>query len=352
MYEQGVIRPPSEANSLLVRVTRNCPWNKCVFCPAYKGTKFSLRTLEEIKGDIDSMAAECQGPSNQVRTAFLQDADSLLLPTPELLEILRYLKEKFPGIERLTSYARATTLRRKGVEDFRQLRKGGLLRVHTGLESGSAAVLKMISKGITPEDVVEGGRHVMEAGISLSEYIMPGVAGRTLSREHVAETVKLLSIVRPDFIRVRTFALHPLSPLNKMIQEGTFVPLNDEEMVAEIRFLVANLPEMHTYFSCGDYGRNLLMRIDGYLDRDKAAMLAELDRYLSLTGEQKRAYSLLRRSSYINYPLDVLFNEDIMDRLRPELAKLAKGGQAVFDKYIQTLAAAGLPEPRGGAWKD
>src|SRR3990172_680431 len=166
MYEQGVIRPPSEANSLLVRVTRNCPWNKCLFCPVYKGTQFSKRTLDEIKGDIDSMAAECQGRSSQVRTAFLQDADSLLLPTPELLEILRYLKEKFPGLQRITSYARATTLKRKTVEDFKQLKEAGLQRVHSGLESGSAEVLKMIKKGIPPEDVIEGGRHVMAAGIS------------------------------------------------------------------------------------------------------------------------------------------------------------------------------------------
>jgi len=176
MYEQGVIRPPSEANSLLLRVTRNCPWNQCLFCPAYKGTKFSRRTVDEVKKDIDAMAAEYRGYA--VRTAFFQDGDSLLLPTADVLEILRYLKEKFPGIERVTTYARAPTLRKKSVEDLILLREAGLTRVHAGMESGSEKVLKMIKKGITPEDIVEGGRHVVEAGISLSEYIMPGVGGR------------------------------------------------------------------------------------------------------------------------------------------------------------------------------
>ena len=191
--------------------------------------------MEEIKRDIESMARERPGRDNQFQTAFLQDADSLLLPTAELLEILRYLKEKFPGIRRVTSYARAPTLRKKGVQDLKQLREAGLLRIHAGLESGSAKVLKMIKKGITPEDITAGGRNVLKAGISLSEYIMPGVGGRNLSEEHAFETARLLNIVKPDFIRIRTFALHPLSPLNVMIREGEFVPLTDEEIVAETR---------------------------------------------------------------------------------------------------------------------
>ena len=303
--------------------------------------------MEEIKRDIESMARERPGRDNQFQTAFLQDADSLLLPTAELLEILRYLKEKFPGIRRVTSYARAPTLRKKGVQDLKQLKEAGLLRIHAGLESGSAKVLKMIKKGITPEDITAGGRNVLEAGISLSEYIMPGVGGRKLSEEHAFETARLLNIVKPDFIRIRTFALHPLSPLNVMIREGEFVPLTDEEIVAEIRLLLTHLEETHTYFSCADYGRNLLMQVEGYLDEKRAFMLEEIDRYLSLTKEQKQAYSLLRRSTYMSYPLDVVFDETVMRQIRPEIEKLEK--QDGFNKHIQTLTAKHLPEPQG-AW--
>ncbi|MCX5799422.1 MAG: radical SAM protein, partial [Proteobacteria bacterium] len=257
MYEQGVIRPPSEANSLLVRVTRNCPWNQCVFCPAYKGTKFSRRTVDEIKKDIDNMAKE-YGGYTFIKSVFLQDADSLLLPTADLLTILEYLKQKFPGIERITSYARAKTVKRKTVDELKQLKEAGLTRIHIGMESGSAKVLQMIKKGITPEDIVAGGTKVVEAGISLSEYIMPGIGGRTLSEEHAIETARLLNIIKPDFIRVRTFAMHPESPMQTMVQEGTFSPMTDEEIVAEIRLLVANLDEMHSYFSCADFSLNLL----------------------------------------------------------------------------------------------
>jgi len=167
MYEQGVIRPPSEASSLLVRVTRNCPWNQCVFCPAYKGTKFSRRTVEEVKKDLDNMAREYEG--YPIRTAFLQDGDTLVLKTEDVLEVLRYIKQKFPTIERVTSYARAPTLRKRSVEELKQLKEAGLTRIHVGMESGSEKVLKMIKKGITQDDIVVGGKHVKDAGIELSE---------------------------------------------------------------------------------------------------------------------------------------------------------------------------------------
>ncbi len=239
MYEQGVIRPPSEASSLLVRVTRNCPWNQCLFCASYKKKKFSRRTVEEVKKDIDSMAREYEG--YPVRTVFLQDGDTLVLKTDDVLEIVRYMKQKFPAIERITSYARAPTLKRRSVEELKQLKEAGLTRLHVGMESGSEKVLKMIKKGITGDDIIIGGRHVKEAGMELSEYIMPGVGGRSLSEEHASETARLLNMIRPDFIRVRTFAMHRKSPMQKMVENNTFVPMTDEEIIREIRLLLVNL---------------------------------------------------------------------------------------------------------------
>ena len=349
MYEQGVIRPPSEASSLLVRVTRNCPWNQCVFCPAYKGVKFSKRTVEEIKKDIDQMAGE-YGNHTFVQSVFLQDADSLLLSTPDLLEILRYLKQKFPDIKRVTSYARAKTLKRKTVEELKELKEAGLTRIHVGMESGSEKVLKMIKKGITQTDIVEGGRRVVDAGISLSEYIMPGIGGKSLSEEHARETARLLNAVEPDFIRVRTFAMHPSSPMRKMVEEGTFVPMTDVEIVEEIRLLVSCFDKIHSYFSCADFSLNLLMQVDGYLDVKKDWMLEELDRYLALTEIQKKAYSLLRRSTYMQYPIDAVHNEGLMKQIVPEIEKLEKSGKDGFNKYIQLLMSYQLPQPQTENW--
>jgi radical SAM superfamily enzyme YgiQ (UPF0313 family) len=349
MYEQGVIRPPSEASSLLVRVTRNCPWNQCVFCPAYKGAKFSRRTVEEVKHDIDEMADEHRGLS-RISSVFLQDADSLLLPTDELVTILEYLRGKFPKIERITTYARARTLKRKSVDDLKRLKEAGLTRVHAGLESGSEKVLQLIKKGLTQEEIITGGRHVMDAGLELSEYIMPGIGGRALSEEHALETAKVLNEVRPDFIRVRTFAMHPKSPMQKMVQDGTFIPMTDEETVGEIRLLVDHLDSMHSYFSCNDFSLNLLMHVDGFLDEKKDYMLRELDLFLSLSKRQKQIYTLLQRSGYYRYPLDVVNDERILKQVIPEIEKLEKDGEDGFDKYIEVLKSYQLPQPQTEEW--
>jgi radical SAM superfamily enzyme YgiQ (UPF0313 family) len=350
MYEQGVIRPPSEASSLLIRVTRNCPWNQCLFCPAYKGVKFSKRTVEEVKKDIDSMADELSGYSG-VRTAFLQDADSLILPANDLVTILNYLKEKFPKIDRITTYARARTLSHKSVDDLKRLKEAGLTRIHTGMESGSEKVLQMIKKGMTPKDVVTGGRHVIEAGIELSEYIMPGVAGRALSEEHATETARLLNLVCPHFIRVRTFAMHPQSPMQKMVREETFVPLTDDEIVAEIRLLVHHLDSMHSYFSCNDFSLNLLMQVDGFLDEKKEYMLKELDAYLSMTKRQRQVYTLLHYAGYSRYPLSVVNDQNVLDQVVPEIERLEKSGDGHgFDEYIRMLKTYQLPQPQTDNW--
>jgi radical SAM superfamily enzyme len=350
MYEQGVIRPPSEASSLLIRVTRNCPWNQCLFCPAYKGVKFSKRTVEEVKKDIDSMANELRDYPG-VKTAFLQDADSLILPTDDLIAILDHLKERFPKIDRITTYARARTLSHKSVDDLRRLKQAGLTRIHTGMESGSTRVLKMIKKGITPEEVVTGGRHVMEAVIELSEYIMPGIGGRTMSEEHAIETARLLNLIRPHFIRVRTFAMHPQSPMQKMVREGTFVPLTEDEIVAEIRLLINHLDNMHSYFSCNDFSLNLLMQVDGYLDEKKEDMLKELDAFLSMTKRQRQVYTMLHYAGFGNYPLSVVQDQNVLDRVVPEIEKLEKSGvEHGFDEYIRILKTYQLPQPQTDNW--
>jgi len=159
-----------------------------------------------------------------------------------------------------------------------------------------------------------------------------------------------LNAVVPEFIRVRTFAMHPASPMKKMVEDGTFVPMTDEEIVEEIRILVSCLDTMHSYFSCADFSLNLLMHVDGYLDAKKDWMLEELDKYRALTDTQKKAYSLLRRSTYMQYPVDAVFNEEVMKQIVPEIEKLEKSGKEGFNKYIQLLMSYQLPQPQTENW--
>ncbi len=332
-FEQGPIRPPSEARSLLIRPTRNCPWNKCAFCHTYRDTRFQLRPVEEIKKDIDSVRDMADaigeiswklGQGGKVndavvshvfgddarfndafrhvaawlyfgaQTAFLQDADTLIMKTDDLLEVLRYLKGKFPHISRITSYCRSKTARHKSVEDLRRIREAGLVRIHVGLESGSDPVLKFIRKGATAADHIEGGQHLVAAGISLCEYVMPGLGGRRWSREHAAETARVLNEINPDHIRLRTLSVRRGTSLYEMMQQGEFQPIGDEEILKEIRFFIEHLDGIESRI-VSDHILNLLEELEGKLPEDKEKLLGIIDRYFAMAEEDRLIFRLGRR---------------------------------------------------------
>lgn len=334
-FETGPIRPPSEAGSVLLRLTRNCHWNRCAFCPVYKGQRFSVRKVDEVKRDIDAMAAiadRIRGPSGGgagrgaiveavrgldgggladrecvrqvgfwlsrgMRSLFLQDADALVWRTDDLVEVLRHARAAFPTIERITTYARAKTVARKSPEELVALRAAGLNRVHIGMESGSDAVLSLVCKGVTREEQILAGRRVMAAGIELSEYFMPGLGGRALSKEHALESAAVLNAVDPTFIRLRSTVPIPSTPLHQMMAEGRWVPLTEEEKVREIRAFVGSLDGISSTVQ-SDHIMNLLEGVAGRLPGDKAAILERIDRFLDMDPRDREAFVVGRRTGW------------------------------------------------------
>ncbi|MFH1422160.1 MAG: radical SAM protein, partial [Planctomycetota bacterium] len=174
-YEEPVYRPPSEAASLLIQATIGCPHNKCTFCGMYKGKRFRIRRVSEIKKDLD-MAREFYG--TDVRTLFLPDGNTIFMKTKDLIEILQYAGKLFPKLTRITVYGSAKFLNLKSVDDFKSLREAGLSRIHAGIETGDDVLLSKLKKGATAEQMIEAGRKVKAAGIELSEYILVGIGGR------------------------------------------------------------------------------------------------------------------------------------------------------------------------------
>ena len=333
-FEQGPIRPPSEAESLFIRVTRNCPWNKCLFCHVYKKQKYSRRTVEEIKEDIIAMheaslrvkayALKAGDGVNITRdtleyvyrrepellqialwlykggkNVFLQDADNLTMPAEKLAEVLSFIKEKFPTVERITTYTRSKTVSRRSVEELKMLREAGLSRVHIGLESGYDPLLAYMCKGVSAEEHIEAGLKAKEAGLSLSEYVMLGLGGRALWREHALETARVLSIIDPHFIRIRTLTIREGIPLLEKVQTGEFQPLKDDEIVREERLLLDNLDGTSYYIS--DHILNLLEEVEGDLSHDKAAMIGVIDRYLDMPAEERANFRVGRRVGIYRY---------------------------------------------------
>jgi radical SAM superfamily enzyme YgiQ (UPF0313 family) len=369
-FELGPIRPPSEAYSLLIRVTRNCPWNRCKFCHVYKGKKFELRPVEEIKQDIlavkaiqdkikeiswksgyggrveEEAAAILNNPPNEAffnvalwlyhggDSAFLQDANSLIMRTEELVEVLRFLKQTLPSISRVTSYGRSKTAAKKRREELVQLREAGLSRLHIGLESGYDPLLKYMDKGVTAAEHIKGGRNIVEAGISLSEYVLLGLGGKGMWREHATETARVLNQINPDFIRVRTLTIKAGMPLYDEVKNGNFIRQTDEELIEEEKLLIENLDCQSNFIS--DHITNLLQEIEGKLPEDKEKMLDIIARFQALSPEEKQNFKLGRRLG-IYERLDELKDLPKHDSVAQAVQRLSHNGNQIDEETIYSL---------------
>jgi radical SAM superfamily enzyme YgiQ (UPF0313 family) len=281
-YDFPPFRPPSEANSLLLRVTRGCPWNRCTFCSMYKATKFEIRDIEEIKADIE-LSKELYG--DRVGTVFIGDSNSLTIKTDILVEVLKSLYSSFPHLERVTSYARAKTLAKKPLEDLEKIRQAGLTRLHVGLETGNRDLLKEIEKGATPEEMVEAGRKSKEAGFEYSLYVLLGIGGEEKWENHAKGTAEVLNQIDPDFIRVRTFIPQPNSPLYEAMEEGRFHVPSPETILKETSLLLEDLQVTSQFLS--DHISNLLP-LHGKLPENKGRMIQMIDEALREMEKDER----------------------------------------------------------------
>ena len=374
MIEQGPIRPPSESKSLLLRLTRNCPWNKCLFCPVYKGTVFSRRTVTEIRKEIDELRrvveavkelswelgfegkvsrtvishlypSEDYGPLyRQVAhwlyfgagSVFLQDANSLIMKAEDLAEIISYLRQQIPGIRRITSYARSRTLARRSLEQLVMLREAGLNRIHIGLESGYDPVLQFMQKGNTAEDHIKAGCLVREAGISLSEYVMPGLGGKRWWREHAVATADVLNQINPDFIRLRSLRVPKSASLFENIEAGEMELLDDDDVVLEIRLFIENLNGI-TSAVASDHIMNLLEDISGVLPEDKGKMLSVADQYLALSESERLVYKVGRwGGAYRN--LEDLRDPILREKIQQVMRQWSLEAPGQVDKMIKEMA--------------
>jgi radical SAM superfamily enzyme YgiQ (UPF0313 family) len=281
-YEEPVYRPPSEAASLLIQATIGCPHNKCTFCGMYKGKRFRIRRVEEIKEDLQT-AREFHGSG--VRSLFLPDANTIFMKTSQLIEILQFARELFPHLERITVYGSAKFIKLKSLEELKSLRAAGLSRIHAGLESGDDVLLARLRKGATANEMIEAGLKVKEAGIELSEYILIGIGGLERTKEHALESARVLNAINPHFIRLRTWVPVPSAPLYKDYASGKFKLLSPYDALAETRLLIENLNI--TSYLASDHISNFI-NLNGQLPQAKEDFLAAIDKALKLPREMFR----------------------------------------------------------------
>jgi hypothetical protein len=363
-FELGPIRPPSEAQSLMLRITRNCPWNKCKFCGLYKGEKFSIRPVEHVIRDIDTIryyvdeieairkqpgggrqpdifALQAGRPESEqmalhsalnwirggMKSVFLQDGNSLVIKPDDLVAILDHVRQRFPRVERITSYARAHSVARINPGDLARISAAGLNRIHIGMESAADEVLAFIKKGVDKQTQILAGRNVKAAGIELSEYFMPGLGGARFSRANALETADAINQINPDFIRIRTLAIPANVELSDDVRSGDFTPIGDLRMAEELLLFLDNLHDITSTVK-SDHILNLLQEVEGRLPDDRERLTAPIRTLLGMEPAEQLLYMVGRRTGIFS---------SLQDLRDPELVANAEKARAAYRVSLKNV---------------
>ena len=286
-YEGTIYRPPGERHSYLLQATVGCSHNACTFCGMYKDKVFHVRPMEDILEDI-RMAKAYYGDLTRV---FLCDGDAIGMPTEDLLRILRALYEAFPSLQKVGIYAGPRSTLRKTPEELRAPRKAGLTRAYLGVETGSDTLLRQIGKGVDGAQMLQAGVMLREAGLDLWAMVLLGLAGSGAGLDHAGATTELINRMKPRHLSLLTLVLEPGTRLYADWREGRFVPCGPEEILEEVRYLVANLTVDPLHFTC-DHASNYLP-LKGTLSEERERFLTAID--AALEGKRKIRPEFSRR---------------------------------------------------------
>jgi radical SAM superfamily enzyme YgiQ (UPF0313 family) len=400
--ELGPMGPIGEGQSLLVRVNRNCPWNRCLFCPVYKGTSFSSRSPEEIMDDINAARRTCellestswhmglygrfspevvqeavrsypevygQYPEHcsveqimalntlrnvtnwhyhGARRVFLQDADALAMNPAKLSVVMRYLKESFPTVDIITCYARSQTCHRRSLQDFADLKASGLTMCLVGIETGSDKLLKYMQKGVSESEHVDAGYKLAACGIEMAAFVMPGLGGRHEEfSDHITRTTEVLNTISPAEVRVRSLAIVEKSPLYERWKSGGFPAPTEEQMIDEIGYLVEQLGfdcELETLQMT-----NTLFSFRGSLSLHRDALIERIAWFKAMP-EHERAKVLLQRCTdegYLNFVSSWRKYDGTIERLVEEakrsIEQASPDALAKTNKALFAIKSKGIP---------
>lgn len=269
-YEGQIIRPPSEAHSIILQVTVGCSHNKCIFCGAYKEKRFAVKDDAIVQSDLEFAAQYCKR-QNKV---FLADGDALIIPFERLKKIFCDIRDKLSWVNRISLYGSARSIRSKSVGQLLELKELGLDRVYLGLESGNDEVLAAVKKGETAESMIEASEKIREAGLFLSVMVILGLAGQSLSRQHAIETAQVLNRMKPKRIAALTLMLLDNTELGRLYREGHFKLLEPLEMLQELQWMLERLETPCQFFA--NHASNYLP-IMGRIPRDREKLLAMID---------------------------------------------------------------------------
>lgn len=292
IYDYPLYRPPSEAYSLIIQITLGCSHNKCTFCKMYKDKKFTIKSIEQIKAEVDFFRTRVK----YIDKIFLADGDALIIPTPKLLEILDYINEKFPENERISLYASPKSILLKTPEELEEIRKRGVKLIYIGLESGDDEVLQEIKKGVTSDKILEGALKAKKAGFKISVTVIAGILGKKDSTNHALKTAGIVNKMIPDYLSILCLVVHEGTEIDKRKKSGEFKEASGEEILKEIKMIIENIdiPQGEKIIFRSNHASNYL-GLKGDFPEDKEKFISEINFAI------KNDYIRERNERYLRY---------------------------------------------------
>ncbi len=286
-YEGMIIRPPSEANSILLQVTLGCSHNKCTFCGTFREKRFSIKKDDVIFEDIEFARTYCRRQNR----LFICDGDAMIVPQKRLVTILKRIKTRLPWVERVGVYANTKSIQMKTDAELEELRNLGVKIAYMGLESGDDKVLKAIRKGADSQKMIDMGRKLKRAGIKVSVTVLLGLAGPDGSVAHARETGRVLTAMDPDFVGALSLMLVPGTELQEQYEKGEFELLGPEQMLTELKGMLAATTLTDGLFHANHASNYLPIRARLPQDKEKTLELISqaLDGNVPLKPEYMRA---------------------------------------------------------------
>lgn len=272
MYDMPLYRPPSEANSLIIQATLGCSHNKCSFCSMYKGKKFTIKPLEQIKEEI----LEFRKIYTYVQRIFIADGDALIIPMNDLRELLKFIKNTFKECTRVTMYASPKSIRLKTIDELRELKNLGLEMVYMGIESGSEEILKDINKGATRDEIIQAGKKIKESDIKLSATIISGIGGKEKTNLHAKDTGSIISIIKPNYVGVLSLMIEKNTEIEEKVKNGELEILSSFEILKEIKEILKNINTDEKIIFRSNHASNYVS-LKGNLPIDKDRLIEDID---------------------------------------------------------------------------
>jgi radical SAM superfamily enzyme YgiQ (UPF0313 family) len=273
-YEGAIYRPPSEADSLILQVAIGCSHNKCTFCGSFKEKKFRVRSLEEVRDDVE----EAKQYARYIKKVFIADGDALIIPQKRLIPIVELVRDAFPHLERIGVYGNTKSILKKSVEDLKALKDLGVGIIYLGVESGDQVVLDRVCKGTTLDRTAEAAKRVKDAGIILSVTVLLGLGGVERSTIHAEETGKFLSRIDPDFAGALSVIVVPGTSLAEEVAKGTFKVPDPYMLLGELYIMIKNTNVTHMFFA-SNHASNYLP-VKAWLPEEKDKVLKAIQRVL------------------------------------------------------------------------